>query len=307
MNMKQLITFTTLAQEKHYIKVSERLNYAPSTLAKHIRSLEGELQTQLFEYRRGKLDLTEDGRRFLPYAEEMLQIYARIHGEFGPKDPAKGCIRVAGGELMVGFAYGNFFGEIEKVDGKAAVQVNAICCARVPQWLSENEVDIGFVQVLDPKSDGEQEVVGLFEETLCLMASPEHPLASRSEVRLADLHQQNFSYTYEDCCFTDEFRRRLQLSGAQPASELFLGSIYAVINTAKEDKRLCLIPYVCVPKVQQMGLVKLGWVDSFQIYDVILLQKGAYHSSTTHALVRGAKEYAARLKNQKETENIRLL
>ena len=51
MDIKQLITFRTLAQEKNYMKTSEKLSYAPSTLAKHIRSLEDELQVQLVEYR----------------------------------------------------------------------------------------------------------------------------------------------------------------------------------------------------------------------------------------------------------------
>ena len=53
MDIKQLITFRTLAQEKNYMKTSEKLSYAPSTLAKHIRSLEDELQVQLVEYRNG--------------------------------------------------------------------------------------------------------------------------------------------------------------------------------------------------------------------------------------------------------------
>ncbi len=307
MDIKQLITFTALAREKHYIKVSEHLNYAPSTLAKHVHSLEDELEVQLVEYRGGRIELTADGKRFMPYAEEMLAVYERMQGEFNRQSTVPGCIRVAGGELMVGFAFGDFFGEMEKLDGRTSLQVNSICCARVPQWLDQHEVDIGFVQVLDPREDGQQEVVPLFEEELCLMAAPDHRLVGAEGVCLSDLDKENFSYTYEDCCFTDEFRRRLQLAGAQPASELFLGSIHAVIHTVKEDRRLCLIPYVCVPKIEQLGLVRLNWLDSFKIYDVILLQKGVYRSGSITSLIRAAKTYAEKIKKQKETEEIILL
>ena len=307
MDIKQLITFTALAREKHYIKVAEHLNYAPSTLAKHVHSLEDEMEAQLVEYRGGRIELTAEGRRFMPYAEEMLSVYERLQEEFNRQSAAPGCIRVAGGELMVGFAFGDFFGEMEKLDGRTSLQVNSICYARVPQWLEQHEVDIGFVQVLDPQEEGQQEVVSLFEEELCLMASPEHRLAGAESVCLSDLDRENFSYTYEDCCFTDEFRRRLQLSGAQPSSELFLGSIHAVIHTVKEDNRLCLIPYVCVPKIAQLGLVRLNWLDSFKIYDVILLQKGVYRSSGINSLIRAARAYAEQMKKQKETEEIVLL
>lgn len=100
------------------------------------------------------------------------------------------------------------------------------------------------------------------------------------------------------------------MSGAKwrtPASELFLGSIHAVINTAKDDNRICLIPYVCVPKVRQMGLVQLNWVDPFVIYDVILIQKGVYRSTGINHLIDQAKAYAAQVKKNPETAQIQLL
>lgn len=307
MDIKQLVTFITLAKEKNYIKTSERLNYAPSTLAKHIHSLENELQVQLVEYRDGKIELTVDGQKFIRYADDILTVYAKIQDDFNKTKSSIGAIRVAGGELMVGFAFGDFFAEFEKTKKEVSLQVNSICCARVPEWLNQNEVDIGFVQVLDLKENGQQDLVGLFQEELCLMASPAHRLTGSKQVYLTDLDKENFSYTYEDCCFTDEFRRRLLLSGAHPSSELFLGSIHAVINTVKSDNRLCLIPFVCVPKVQQMGLVKLNWVDSFKIYDVILIQKGVYRSREINMLIQKALAYAAEMKKQDETQGIILL
>ncbi len=152
-----------------------------------------------------------------------------------------------------------------------------------------------------------QEVVPLFEEKLCLMAAADHPLAQQKKIRLADLDKMDFSYTYEDCCFTDEFRRRMNQGGIHPSSELFLGSIHAVINTAKEDRRLCLIPYVCVEKVKAMGLIELDWIEPFNIYDVILIQKGVYRSKGINRLIQQAREYSAQLKEQEATQEILLL
>lgn len=307
MDIKQLITFVTLAHENNYMKTSEKLNYAPSTLAKHIHSLEDELQVQLVEFKNNKIELTHDGKRFMRYADEILNVYNKVQYEFLESPTSIGAIRVAGGELMVGFAFGDLFAEFEKKNKSISIQVNAICCARVPDWLNQHEVDIGFVQQLNTHVGESQEIVPLFEERLCIMASPNHPLAQREEIHTSDLNQFDFSYTYEDCCFTDEFRKRLNQCGARPASELFLGSILAVINTAKEDQRICLIPYVCVGKVEAMGLVQLNWVDSFKIYDVILIQKGIYRSSGINTLITQAKEYSQFLKKQNKTSQINLI
>ena len=78
---------------------------------------------------------------------------------------------------MVGLPSEIFSGEMEKLDGRPACRLIPSAVQEFPQWLEQHEVDIGFVQVLDPQEEGQQEVVSLFEEELCLMASPEHRLA----------------------------------------------------------------------------------------------------------------------------------
>lgn len=306
MNIKQLITFVTLAKEQNYIKTSELLNYAPSTLAKHIHALEEELNSPLVEYKNNKIELTDHGKRFLPYANQLLDIYHNIQNEF---DSPKGqrCIRLAGGELMVGFSFGDFFADFEKKNPSISLQVNTICCARVPEWLDQNVVDIGFVQTLDTREDEHQTVLPLFKEKLCLMTSDDHPLVNQAKVRIEDMHHLDFSYTYEDCCFTDEFRNMMHRNDVHPRSELFLGSIHAVINTAKSDKRICLIPYVDVEKVKAMGLVQLNWVDAMDIYDVILLPKGLRVDGDIDHLIQRARAYTAELKRGAATQDIVLL
>ena len=82
MDTKQLKTFVVLAKEKNYIKASEILNYAPSTLAKHIHALEAEFSTTFVHFRNGAICLTKDGEIFLPYAKEMLKMYDKCEATF---------------------------------------------------------------------------------------------------------------------------------------------------------------------------------------------------------------------------------
>ena len=72
MDIKQLKTFVVLANEKNYIKASEVLSYAPSTLAKHVHALEDEFNSTLIEFSNGSLELTSKGEKFLEYANQML-------------------------------------------------------------------------------------------------------------------------------------------------------------------------------------------------------------------------------------------
>ncbi len=307
MNSKQIQTFLTLSIEKNYIKAAEKCHYAPSTLAKHIHALEDELGVSLVEFRDGKIVLTDEGMHFLRYAKELQEINDKVMNEFHMNDDQPEAIRIAGGELMVGFAFAPLFSAIEKKD-ELNLQVNPICCSRVPEWLKTNEVDVGYVQVMAPYADEEdKEMIPLFQEKLCLMASVDHPLAQADCVHTAELDGMNFSFTYENCCFTDEFRCLLRSNGIRPASEFFLGSIQAVIHSAREDQRICLIPYVSIPAVASQGLVKLNWDGEFDIYDVMLMQKDISRNSQMKSLIRKTKTYVKNIKTETDRSDIIIL
>ncbi len=105
METKQLITFVALAKERSYQRASVVLNYAPSTLAKQIRVLEEELNVKLTERRGTHIELTEDGRKFLPHAEQLLKDYDGMLRDFCIDTEKEKAIRVAGGEPLVGYSF----------------------------------------------------------------------------------------------------------------------------------------------------------------------------------------------------------
>ncbi len=93
---------------------------------------------------------------------------------------------------MVGSRFGDFFAAVEKTQPELTLQVNAICCARVPEWLNQNEVDIGFVQMLNTQESEGQQIVPLFQERLCLMTSPESPAGAAGGSASRDLNREKF-------------------------------------------------------------------------------------------------------------------
>ena len=84
MDTRQLLTFITLSETLNYPRAAERLQYAPSTLHRHIELLEEELGTPLFDKAGRQLFLTDEGRRLLPEAKAALgHIAALVRGEEG--------------------------------------------------------------------------------------------------------------------------------------------------------------------------------------------------------------------------------
>ena len=75
MNIKELRTFLTLCETLHYPKAAQRLSYAPSTLNKHVQSLEQELGVALFSKEGRHLEITPQGAAFRPHAQKLLEDY----------------------------------------------------------------------------------------------------------------------------------------------------------------------------------------------------------------------------------------
>ena len=73
MDTKQLLTMITLSQTLNYQKAAEQLQYAPSTLFKHIQMLEQEVGAPLFRKTGRQMALTPQGEAFLVHANRMVE------------------------------------------------------------------------------------------------------------------------------------------------------------------------------------------------------------------------------------------
>lgn len=300
MDTKQILTFITLAETSNYIKAADRLNYAPSTLAKHIRSLEEELGTKLVEHRENRIRLTREGERFYAYAQKMMETYWEAMEKVADPACLTGGVRIAGGEPIVGFSLSPFLLDFSNQYPKVSVNVQMICCARVPAWLRGREVDMGYIYEMEQLEDDVFERVSLYNEPVWLVTTPGNPLAEREQVCYQDLQDQKFAFTYDDCCFTMAFRDRMRQRGIAPASELFLGSVSAVINSVTQSDRIALIPHSILPHIPgASGLVRLNWVDEpLRSWVQIVYDKNRHLSHVEKEMIRQARQYAAALVEQ---------
>ncbi|MBS4195958.1 LysR family transcriptional regulator [Lederbergia citri] len=75
MDMKWLKTFIIAAKYENFRKTSEELFLTQPAVTKHIRRLEENLNSKLFERTGKNIVLTAAGHKFLPYAREMMAVY----------------------------------------------------------------------------------------------------------------------------------------------------------------------------------------------------------------------------------------
>lgn len=74
MELRQLKTFYTLASTLNFTRAAEVQNYVPSTVTMQMKALEEELGVKLVDRLGKNVTLTDAGRKFLRYADNILSV-----------------------------------------------------------------------------------------------------------------------------------------------------------------------------------------------------------------------------------------
>nr|WP_283657846.1 LysR family transcriptional regulator [Paenibacillus sp. RC343] len=74
MNIENMEAFVYVNHYGSFNKAADALFLSQPSVTARIQTLERELECKLFDRQSKQTILTEDGRKFLPYAEQMLQV-----------------------------------------------------------------------------------------------------------------------------------------------------------------------------------------------------------------------------------------
>ena len=254
MDTRELLTFVTMCQTLNYQRAADRLQYAPSTLFKHVRHLEGELGEALFLRDRHGMRLSEAGMRFLPYAERMLAEYRAAMGQV--EQSAE--LSIGGCELNISNALLPMLTAFAKAHPKIGVRYVTMPNADVPQMVREGKVDVGFYYSARPEGLDGVQCLRLFREQAVLMARPDSPLAGKKRLSYEDLSEYAFVFPHDTCCLAKGFTRELERRGVRLREHLYLGSELLVLSTLAERPSFTLAPQSAARRLEQSeGLCRL--------------------------------------------------
>ena len=74
--------FESAARHLSFTKAADELNLTQSAISQHVRSLEGQFGCELFARKHRSLELTDNGRRLLPYVSNAISMLAAAAATF---------------------------------------------------------------------------------------------------------------------------------------------------------------------------------------------------------------------------------
>jgi DNA-binding transcriptional LysR family regulator len=188
-----------------FSKAAEELGYSQSTVTMQIKQLESELEVELFDRIGKRIVLTEDGRKLLPYANEIIT--AADNARAILKDSLTPC-----GELRIGILESVCISFLPKVLNQyhqdypqVSIIIKIGTLPELYQLLNNNQVDL--IWIFDQKTDNTEWIKVLEEEIeLVIIASRNHSILHKPELKLSDILDENFILTEKDC----SYRRALE-------------------------------------------------------------------------------------------------
>jgi len=194
MELRHLATFTAVAEEGSFTRAAGRLHVVQSAVSSNVRALERELGVTLFDRSTHRVQLSEAGRAFLPEARRTLAAAAAARDAV---DQLRGGLR---GTVRLGMML---------APGQAGISVPRILAALRVEYpgievtleigasttnadhIRRGRLDLAFVG-LPAGAVPELELTPLLTEDMQLVLPPNHALAGRSSVALAELSRETF-------------------------------------------------------------------------------------------------------------------
>lgn len=294
MDTKQLQTFIAMAQEPNYHKVSERLQYSPSTLLKHIRQLENELGVELFRHEGRNLVLNTAGEGFIEPAERMLRAYDEALNLLSQKDCNNNRVSVAGCEINLVYALLPMFVGFNSACPQIDLSIHSLPNRDVPEQIKLGKSDIGYYYSPEKPRFAGMQTVPLYREEFILMASPDNPLCQREGLQYKDLTGNRFVYTHESCCTVPELVSRMKQADAAFSELSFVGSVNLVGTQTASSDTVTIAPRTAANLyTERFGIVPLKTEEApIVTWNVLLLSSIRALSSATNTLLRYSIEHA---------------
>ena len=189
-NILKYQAFVKSAETKSFTKAAESLHYTQSGISRMIADLENEWQVSLFSRGKKGLELTEDGKRLLPYAEGLCASFERLEGEaFDLRGLSKGTIRIGVFSSVATYWLPSIIAAFQKEHPGISYQLKLGDYEEIEGWINDGEVDCGFLTI---PCKTPLDFFSLARDEALVVLPEGHPLCAKEKISLQDLSSYSF-------------------------------------------------------------------------------------------------------------------
>ncbi|MBO8172586.1 MAG: LysR family transcriptional regulator [Bacillaceae bacterium] len=267
MELRHLITFRTIVEAGGFKRAADELGYAQSSVTTHIKELEKELGTPLFDRLGKNITLTQAGRRFLPYAEDIINLYSKSKEVINHRDEPSGQLSIGASESIMIYWIPDIMIHFMTLYPRVELTLKPIDYHNLSTQLKKGDIDVAILVETSAWKPKELTTLKLKDEKLSLVQSA-HNLTSTGK--------KTMLYTEQSCSWRPIFDHHLMAEGKTSVSKVELPSIEAIKKCVLCGLGTSLLPHFSVKDAIERG--ELREIES-NVPDNPIAIYAAYHKN----------------------------
>ena len=286
MELRNLITFTHVAELGSFTKAAEQLGYSQSTISFQIKQLEEELDCLLFERINHTISLTERGRELVSYAHQVRALTDEFKENLNKEVELSGHIHIVTPDSvcddMITTNYIDFHNKFPNISIKFTTADTLVMF----DMLDHNEADI--IITLDTHSYNKDYVIAKEEQlSMHFVASSNSKFAGKKNLKIKDIINEPFILTE----YGQGYRRVLDKELAKRSLEitpiLEIGRTDMITSLVAKGDMISFLPdFVTKEYIDSGELCYLDIKDmNMEIWKQLIYHKNKWMSKTLRTLI----------------------
>jgi LysR family hydrogen peroxide-inducible transcriptional activator len=248
--MHQLRYFSKVADLGNVTRAAEACRVSQPSLSQQIAKLERELGQPLFERLGRGVRLTDAGKMFKRYSDQILSLTEDARTRVAD-DRGSGRIILAAIPTIAPYFLPRLLTRFAEDCPKARVEIVEETTGNILRLLAEGDIDLAILAL--PIRAEHVHTKTLFTEELLAVLPSDHPLTRKKKVSLKDLVSEPFVVLNEAHCLTGTTMSLCARHAASPLVTARSHQLLTVLELVRLGQGVSLIPAMAVPKGRDEG------------------------------------------------------
>ena len=291
MELRNLITFTHVAELGSFTKAAELLGYSQSTISFQIKQLEDELGCLLFERINHTITLTERGHELVTYAHQVRSLTDEFKESLDNEKSLTGHIHIVTPDSvcdeMINAHYIDFHSKYPSI----SIRFTAADTSVMFDMLDHNEADA--IITLDSHNYRKDYVIAKEQLlTMHFVASSDSEYAGRKNLSIKDIINEPFILTEYGQGYRRVFDKELAKQSLEITPVLEIGRTDIITSLLVKSNMISYLPdFVTKPLVDSGELCFLDVTDmNIDIWKQLIYHKNKWMSKSLRTFIEYVKE-----------------
>ena len=186
MDLIKFKSFLTVAKFGSFSKAAEVLYFSQPAISAHIKELEHEYDTRLFNRFGRNIELTRSGKALIYYVESILDTFEDSKNALNNlKDAGEGQISIGTSSLPGAHIIPEYLSMYKLKYPDVTFNMTVSKAVRIREMVAKKKLDIGIIGSHDPERNDARLVEETIDKDEMVLAIPNsHPLAGREKISI---------------------------------------------------------------------------------------------------------------------------